>query len=99
MLEDGDQDSVGGLFADASGVYLVAQRSQFTDAASAPTATTVIRRIPPDGSALQDLWRGESDVATPSADFRLDAGDVLVVVGQPQQIKSAQELLTGAVPT
>jgi K+/H+ antiporter YhaU regulatory subunit KhtT len=37
-------------------------------------------------------------VATPGADFQLDAGDVLVVVGQPQQIKDACQLLTGAVP-
>jgi len=42
--------------------------------------------------------RGESDLATPEADFQLDAGDVLVVVGQPQQLKGAHRLLTGAEP-
>src|SRR5438105_3021955 len=51
------------------------------------------------GALILAVRRGESDVATPSADFRLDAGDVLIVVGQPQQIKSAHELLTRAVPT
>jgi uncharacterized protein with PhoU and TrkA domain len=42
--------------------------------------------------------RGQSDLATPEADFRLAAGDVLVVVGQPQQLRSAQKLLTGVEP-
>jgi K+/H+ antiporter YhaU regulatory subunit KhtT len=51
------------------------------------------------GALILAVRRGESDVATPSADFRLQAGDVLVVVGQPQQIKSAYRLLTGAEPT
>jgi len=51
------------------------------------------------GALILAVRRGESDLATPSADFRLDAGDVLVVVGQPQQIKSAYRLLTGAEPT
>jgi len=47
------------------------------------------------GALILAVRRGESDVATPSADFRLDAGDVLVVVGQPSQIKSAYRVLTG----
>jgi len=42
--------------------------------------------------------RGESDIATPEATFRLAAGDVLVVVGQPQQLRGAYKLLTGAEP-
>ena len=50
------------------------------------------------GALILAVRRGESDLATPSADFRLAAGDVLVVVGQPQQIKSAYRLLTGAEP-
>jgi len=50
------------------------------------------------GALILALRRGESDVATPSADFRLEAGDVLVVVGQPQQIRSAYRLLTGTEP-
>src|SRR5207247_746394 len=41
------------------------------------------------GALILAVRRGESDLATPGADFQLDAGDVLVVVGQPQQIKSA----------
>jgi len=50
------------------------------------------------GALILALRRGESDLATPSPDFELDAGDVLVVVGQPQQIKAAYRLLTGAEP-
>jgi TrkA domain protein len=50
------------------------------------------------GALILAVRRGESDLATPSADFRLEAGDVLVVVGQPPQIKSAHRLLTGAEP-
>ena len=50
------------------------------------------------GALILALRRGESDLATPSPDFELDAGDVLVVVGQPQQIKAAYRLLTGAKP-
>ena len=48
------------------------------------------------GALILAVRRAESDLATPGADFQLDAGDVLVVVGQPQQIKSAYQLLTGA---
>jgi len=50
------------------------------------------------GALILAVRRGESDLATPSADFRLAAGDVLIVVGQPQQIKGANRLLTGAEP-
>jgi CPA2 family monovalent cation:H+ antiporter-2 len=50
------------------------------------------------GALILAVRRGESDLATPGPDFRLAAGDVLVVVGQPQQIKSAYQLLTGAAP-
>jgi CPA2 family monovalent cation:H+ antiporter-2 len=50
------------------------------------------------GALILAVRRGESDLATPGADFRLDAGDVLVVVGQPEQLKAAYQLLTGAVP-
>jgi K+:H+ antiporter len=48
------------------------------------------------GALILALRRGENDIATPDADFRLDAGDVLVVVGQGQQIRDATRLLTGA---
>ena len=50
------------------------------------------------GALILAVRRGESDVATPDADFRLAAGDVLVVVGQPQQLKGAHRLLTGTEP-
>ena len=51
------------------------------------------------GALILSVRRGESDVATPDADFRLAAGDVLVVVGQPPQLKSAYRLLTGSEPS
>jgi CPA2 family monovalent cation:H+ antiporter-2 len=47
------------------------------------------------GTLILAVRRGESDVATPDATFRLEAGDALVVVGQPQQIRLASQLLTG----
>jgi CPA2 family monovalent cation:H+ antiporter-2 len=50
------------------------------------------------GALVLAVRRGESDLATPEASFRLASGDVLVVVGQPQQIKAAHRLLTGAEP-
>ena len=50
------------------------------------------------GALVLAVRRGESDLATPEASFRLAAGDVLVVVGQPQQLKGAHRLLTGAEP-
>src|SRR6266566_1342041 len=49
------------------------------------------------GALVLAVRRGESDLATPEADFRLAAGDVLVVVGQPQQLQSAYRLLTGEI--
>ena len=50
------------------------------------------------GALILAVRRGEDDFGTPGADFRLDAGDVLVVVGQPQQIRLASQLLTGKTP-
>ena len=47
------------------------------------------------GALVLSVRRGESDIATPEATFRLAAGDVLVVVGQRQQLKGAYNLLTG----
>jgi CPA2 family monovalent cation:H+ antiporter-2 len=47
------------------------------------------------GALILAVRRGESDLATPEANFRLAAGDVLVIVGQPQQLRSAYALLTG----
>jgi K+:H+ antiporter len=48
------------------------------------------------GALVLSVRRGESDIATPDATFRLAAGDVVVVVGQPQQLRGARRLLTGA---
>src|SRR5213594_860240 len=50
------------------------------------------------GALILAVRRGESDLATPEPTFQLATGDVLVVVGQPQQIKSAHQVLMGAVP-
>ena len=47
------------------------------------------------GALVLAVRRGNSDLATPVASFRLAVGDVLVVVGQPQQLKGAYRLLTG----
>lgn len=51
------------------------------------------------GALILAVRRGDSDIATPDAAFRLAAGDMLVVVGQPQQIMAAHRLLTGEQPT
>src|SRR5216684_3619497 len=50
------------------------------------------------GALVLAVRRGRSDLATPDASFRLAVGDVLVVVGQPQQLKGAYRLLTGGEP-
>lgn len=50
------------------------------------------------GALILAVRRGESDLATPEPTFRLAAGDVLVVVGQPKQIQGAYRLLTGQEP-
>ena len=51
------------------------------------------------GALVLSVRRGERDISTPDAMFRLAAGDVLVVVGQRQQLRGAHKLLTGAEPT
>ncbi|HYX81243.1 MAG TPA: cation:proton antiporter [Gemmatimonadales bacterium] len=50
------------------------------------------------GALILAVRRGESDLATPDADFRFETGDVLVVVGQSEQINKAHQLLTGTPP-
>ena len=50
------------------------------------------------GALILAVRRGESDLATPEPTFRLASGDVLVVVGQLQQLKKAHRLLTGSEP-
>jgi CPA2 family monovalent cation:H+ antiporter-2 len=47
------------------------------------------------GALILSVTRGTSDIATPDPLFRLAIGDVLLVVGQPAQLKAAQALLTG----
>ena len=68
---------------------------------NAPTAGQTIAETAlrsKTGALILAVRRGENDLATPGADFQLEAGDVLVVVGQPQQIKVGYRLLTGAEP-
>jgi TrkA domain protein len=50
------------------------------------------------GALILSVRRGEVDAPTPGPDFRLGAGDILVVVGQPDQLRAADELLTGRAP-
>jgi CPA2 family monovalent cation:H+ antiporter-2 len=50
------------------------------------------------GALVLSVRRGESDIATPPATYRLAVGDVLVVVGQKQQLRGAYKLLTGTEP-
>jgi CPA2 family monovalent cation:H+ antiporter-2 len=74
---------------------------QITLAAGAPAvgktlAETGLRSR--TGALVLSVRRGESDIATPGATFRLAAKDVLVVVGQRQQLKAAYKLLTGTEP-
>jgi CPA2 family monovalent cation:H+ antiporter-2 len=45
------------------------------------------------GALILSVRRGADDIATPEATFRLAADDVLVVVGQPDQLRAATELL------
>lgn len=57
-------------------------------------AQTKLRSL--TGALVLSITRGESDIATPDPRFRLEEGDVLVVVGQPSQLRSAREVLAGA---
>jgi CPA2 family monovalent cation:H+ antiporter-2 len=50
------------------------------------------------GALVLSVSRGDSDIATPDPRFRLAAGDVLVVVGQPAQLQAARAHLTGVQP-
>ena len=54
--------------------------------------------VRPRARAPATSWPARLDLPTPGADFELAAGDVLVVVGQPDQIKAAYTLLTGGEP-
>jgi K+/H+ antiporter YhaU regulatory subunit KhtT len=46
------------------------------------------------GALILSVRRGADDIATPDPTFRLAVNDVLVVVGQPDQLQAAKELLT-----
>jgi CPA2 family monovalent cation:H+ antiporter-2 len=48
------------------------------------------------GALALSISRGEHEIPTPDPGTTLEEDDVLVVVGQPQQIDAARELLTGA---
>src|SRR5256714_184376 len=47
------------------------------------------------GALVLSVLRGDEEIATPGPQFRLAAGDVLVVVGQPPQLKAASRLVAG----
>jgi CPA2 family monovalent cation:H+ antiporter-2 len=47
------------------------------------------------GALVLSVVRGDEEVATPGPQFRLVAGDVLVVVGQPHQLQAAARLVAG----
>jgi K+/H+ antiporter YhaU regulatory subunit KhtT len=46
------------------------------------------------GALILSVRRGDADIATPGPTFRLAVNDVLVVVGQPDQLRAAAELIT-----
>ena len=47
------------------------------------------------GALVLSVVRGDNEIATPGPQFRLVAGDVLVVVGQPHQLHAAAQLMGG----
>jgi K+:H+ antiporter len=47
------------------------------------------------GALVLAVGRGPEEIATPGPHFRLAGGDVLVVVGQPAQLRAAARLVTG----
>ncbi len=47
------------------------------------------------GVLVLSVRRGSDDIVTPGPDFQLAAGDVLVVVGQPHQLRAASRLVAG----
>ena len=48
------------------------------------------------GALVLSVVRGDDEIATPGPQFRLVAGDVLVVVGQPHQLHAAAQLMGGS---
>ncbi|HVM00558.1 MAG TPA: cation:proton antiporter regulatory subunit [Egibacteraceae bacterium] len=51
------------------------------------------------GVSIVAVVRGEDTIPSPTPDFRIDAGDTLVVVGTPEAIKRAFTHLEGGVET
>ena len=47
------------------------------------------------GALVLSVTRGDQEIATPGPQFRLVAGDVLVVVGQPHQLRAAARHVAG----
>ena len=47
------------------------------------------------GALVLSVGREAAEIATPDPDFRFAAGDVLVVVGQPHQLRAAARLVAG----
>jgi len=47
------------------------------------------------GALVLAVGRGTDEIATPGPQFRLAADDVLVVVGQPPQLRAAARLVAG----
>jgi monovalent cation:H+ antiporter-2, CPA2 family len=47
------------------------------------------------GALVLSVVRGTEELATPDPNFRLAAGDILVVVGQPHQLQAAATLVAG----
>ena len=47
------------------------------------------------GALVLAVRRGEAEIATPGPQFRLAADDILVVVGQPPQLRAAARLVAG----
>ncbi|HEX9704374.1 MAG TPA: cation:proton antiporter [Gemmatimonadales bacterium] len=47
------------------------------------------------GALVLSIRRDDSDLPTPDPRFRLEAGDILIVVGQPSQVAAARQHLIG----
>lgn len=47
------------------------------------------------GALVLSVGRGEEEITTPGPRLRLAAGDILAVVGQPQQLRAAAALIAG----
>lgn len=76
---------------------MAAERVTLTAGAAAiglTLAETQLRSL--TGALVLSLSRGTSDIATPDPKFMLAEGDVLVVVGQPAQLKAARDVLLKA---